>query len=137
MVVHGDVATLQLGREVPHSGASVVVFDLFDAGGGRWEWWQGVVGRRRVWGGSVRPQHAHCPPLCAACAQATARPMPPPPAGLLGNRVLQLLRAVAAARLAQPCADVIPSRARVFAVGLHVATGEVAGFDLGPADKHR
>jgi hypothetical protein len=31
-VVHGDVATLQLGREVPHKGASVVVFDLFDAG---------------------------------------------------------------------------------------------------------
>ncbi len=31
-VVNADVASLQLGREVPHAGVNIVVFDLFDSG---------------------------------------------------------------------------------------------------------
>lgn len=58
-------------------------------------------------------------------------------AGLLGNGVLQLLRSVAAAGLVQPGADVIPGRACLWAMGLEVLTGPVAGFDLGAADKQR
>lgn len=31
-VVNADVASLQLGHEVPHAGVNIVVFDLFDSG---------------------------------------------------------------------------------------------------------
>jgi hypothetical protein len=58
-------------------------------------------------------------------------------AGLLGNGVLQLLRSVAAAGLVQRGADVIPRHACLWAMGLEVLTGPVAGFDLSAADNHR
>ena len=155
-VVHRDAGLLQRGREVRPLGVNLVIADMFDAGGsgvGQEHWagqvvgWVGCVGqagrqagrqagKERGSEGRARCAPDRAPHRPLSRTPVMPRSLPTTPPGLLGDGFPYLLE-LARRRVVQPGATVVPAGASLYCMGLEVATGTVAGFDMSCMDAYR
>ncbi|GLC34375.1 hypothetical protein PLESTM_000188400 [Pleodorina starrii] len=132
-VIPGDVGELVRGRDLPYTGANLIILDLFDAG---------LLGHRALATlECVKRRLAGSGPPAAEPEEAA--PHPPPPQQQQQQPDAEVEAAGRGGADAEEGGapggrvEVVPAAARVWAVGLELLTRRVAGEDMSALNKYR